>query len=182
MQQQTIVSILGIGLVLWWMSSGRVQIISITDQVAQIKRLASPWLDYASAEKRQSVMYANLRRFIAEADELVEMSTANFREMRPRELERYLDTSLPRIAQSINTFERIVERAQDQIDENGVYVDGPFEINQKNALDDVDQIIDTLQDVLGRTRDLAVEILKQVGYTDTQLSDLTQELDVLLSE
>ena len=110
------------------------------------------------------------------------MTTEHFQKMRPQELQRYLDRSLPTLGERVRKFETEVKRAQSQLQEDGSYVDGPFRITDKVELDQVEDVIDILYDTLAKGRDIGVDILRQLGTPQSELDEITNRLDVLLTE
>ena len=182
MKEQTIVGILGIALVVWWMTSGREKVNSIQSDVAKLRQLATPWTEYRGGHAKNSILYTFLTQFVAEARELLDMATEHFQEMRQIELMRYFDTSLVRVAERLGKFADIIEKAEDEVEESGAWVDGPFRLTDETELEPLDDFVDTFYRAIGKTRNVGVEILQKLGVPPEELKKLTSRLDVLVPE
>ena len=180
MKEQTIVSILGIALLVWWISSGKANVKQIESDVQQMARLAEPWVGFPNKEKNNSAIYMNLSSFLTTTKALTREIREVFPDMTPTQLQRYLLESLTQVAQETDLFAKLVHKADFEVSSGESFVDGPFEITTQAEIRALDKIIGIMHNVLQRARDVAVDLLQKVGTDPVAISQMTGPLDALL--
>ena len=182
MKEQTIVSILGLALILWWISTGKAKVKGIEEEVADIQKLAKPWVNasYAHSEKTHSRIYTHLRDFTRDSHSLLETVQDHFKQITKVELLETLSELLPEIAQEVVTFEKIMTQAKIQISEKDSYVDGPFELKTQAEFEPIDQIIIGMRTILRMTQEIGTDLMKQLGIKPEIIMDVNKPLNALL--
>ena len=180
MKEQTIVSILGIALLVWWISSGKANVKQIESDVQLMERLAEPWVGFPNKEKNNSAIYMNLSSFLTTTKAMTREIQEVFPDMTPTQLQRYLLDSLTQVAQETDLFAKLIHKADFEVSSGDSFVDGPFEISTQTEIQDLEMIIGLMFKVLQRARDVAVELLNKVGTHPQAISQMTGPLDALL--
>ena len=182
MQEQTIVSVLGLALLFWWATSGRTKVNSIGQDVAMIKRLSEPWTQRDVSHKQDSAVWTNLTAFVSDSEHVLEDVTETFQTMTQSQLSRYIQHTLPNIVERVVNFRMIMQRAQWRINKKEKFVDGPFQLETQNEIDDIQEITNLLIVVYTQARDLGVEILIQLDVPVDVIKDMALKLDVFLDD
>ena len=182
MKQETIVSILGLALLVWWFSTGKAKVRSIKEDVAYIEELASRWIKapFSHSEKKHSMIYTNLRSIVFDSRNLLQTVEETFQGMTKAELLEKMKEEIPEIAEELGKFESMMTEVKIAISSGDKYVDGPFEITNKEETDQIDDIIIALQFLLKKTDDVGQDLMRQLGFSAKDIAESSERLNASL--
>ena len=182
MKQESIVSILGLALLMWWVSTGKTKVRSIQEDVKHIEKLSEPWLKapFSHTEKKHSLIYTNLRSIVADSKNLLAAVEQTFKGMTRSELLAYMTEDIPEIAEEVGKFESAMTEVKITISQKDSYVDGPFEIKTLAETDQIDDIIIALQFLLKKTHDIGQDLMRQLGFSAEDMAKSSERLNASL--
>ena len=142
MPDNTIVAIAGLGLALWFMSSGSGQVSILDTLVAELKKVAKPFLR-VKAEARliaDSWIYRNMRVSV-EGWSQSDKWRADFQRMTLQEIEHHVTRQLPEMVQEIKRMETMYGVAVVDVLRD-VHIDGPFQFKNLQQMEPVKHFIE----------------------------------------
>ena len=171
MPDNTIVAVAGLGLALWFMTSGSGQVSSMDTLLAELNKVAEPFLT-VNAEKRliaDSWIYKNMKEVTVGWAKAREWRR-DFNKMELDDIQRHVEGGLPEMVKDIKRMEKMYAVAvADALKD--VHIDGPFKFETASELDPVKRFIEINYSVFAKWGQFIREVLAQLPGADTPAID-----------
>ena len=173
----SIVSVLGVSLVLWWLSTGQKQATSIATDVALLEKIARPWLDRNLQGPKHSRVVRFLEFGAQHGRGILDTVTEGFQTMSQKDLVRFLTLRLPEVAMTRFYFAGGLKKIAEDVRGGEPYPDGPIIVKTVQEVRELELFTETVRLVLLKTQDLAVQILKKLKVTDERILEINTPLN-----
>ena len=185
MPDSSIVALAGVGLLMWFFTSGSTQVRSMDTLVARLLKIADPYLNkeilanYDEGLVRESWITHHMKMPCEGWNEMLKIKQT-FIKINIRELKHHVSNDLVRMVQDVKSME--ISYATSQVEAaRGQYTDGPWRFEGPNSLGPIKEFIEINYQLFEQWTRFLIQILQKVpGEDEDSIDDLMEPFNAAM--
>jgi hypothetical protein len=182
MKQETIVSILGVALVLWWFTTGEKAVTSMDSHLQRLLAAADPWInsDKSRSQRGESRVSLILYELTERCQDVMKEIKNDFQNMIKDELNSFIYRTLTNLAKTGEGLRHIIAHIDGDIAAGHKYVDGLYTYSAPEDTAPMKDVYNNLNAILLAARRLGNDLQRQLGMDEEEINSINEPLAMII--